>query len=82
VSVPDPVSVSFSAAEEAAWYARLPTMFRRQVRIGSYGSWYNYYLCEFSGDIQLPELDGIPGIKELTRQLGNLRFHSRAPRCQ
>jgi len=27
VSVPDPVSVSFSAAEEAAWYARLPTMF-------------------------------------------------------
>ena len=27
MSVPDPVSVSFSAAEEAAWYARLPTMF-------------------------------------------------------
>ena len=27
MSVPDPVSVSYSAAEEAAWYARLPTMF-------------------------------------------------------
>ena len=27
MSVPDPASVSFSAAEEAAWYARLPTMF-------------------------------------------------------
>jgi 8-oxo-dGTP diphosphatase len=27
VSVPDPVSSGFSAAEEAAWYARLPTMF-------------------------------------------------------
>src|SRR6476661_4819457 len=27
VSVPDPVSAGFSAAEEAAWYARLPTMF-------------------------------------------------------
>jgi len=27
VSVPDPVSVSFSAAEEASWYARLPTLF-------------------------------------------------------
>ena len=27
MSVPDPVSVSFSAAEEASWYARLPTMF-------------------------------------------------------
>jgi len=25
--VPDPVSAGFSAAEEAAWYARLPTMF-------------------------------------------------------
>jgi 8-oxo-dGTP diphosphatase len=27
VSVPDPVSAGFPAAEEAAWYARLPTMF-------------------------------------------------------
>ncbi len=27
MSVPDPVSVGFTAAEEAAWYARLPTMF-------------------------------------------------------
>jgi len=27
VSVPEPVSAGFSAAEEAAWYARLPTMF-------------------------------------------------------
>jgi len=27
VSVPDPVSAGFSPAEEAAWYARLPTMF-------------------------------------------------------
>ena len=27
MSVPDPVSAGFTAAEEAAWYARLPTMF-------------------------------------------------------
>ena len=27
MSVPDPVSAGFSPAEEAAWYARLPTMF-------------------------------------------------------
>ena len=26
MSVPDPVSAGFSPAEEAAWYARLPTM--------------------------------------------------------
>ena len=27
MSVPDPVSAAFSPAQEAAWYARLPTMF-------------------------------------------------------
>jgi phospholipid/cholesterol/gamma-HCH transport system substrate-binding protein len=61
---------------------RLPESMTDQTRTGTYGSWYNYYLCEFSGDISLPELEGIPGIKELTRELGNLRFHSTAPRCQ
>lgn len=38
---------------------RLPTMFRRQVRIGSYGSWYNYYLCDFDGQIILPKLGSL-----------------------
>ena len=41
---------------------RLPTMFRRQVRIGSYGSWYNYYLCDFDGQIVLPKLATLTGI--------------------
>jgi phospholipid/cholesterol/gamma-HCH transport system substrate-binding protein len=41
---------------------RLPTMFRRQVRIGSYGSWYNYYLCDFDGQIVLPKLASLTGI--------------------
>ena len=40
---------------------RLPTMFRRQVRIGSYGSWYNYYLCDFDGQIVLPKLGTLAG---------------------
>ena len=40
---------------------RLPTMFRRQVRIGSYGSWYNYYLCDFDGQIVLPRLTTLTG---------------------
>lgn len=40
---------------------RLPTMFRRQVRIGSYGSWYNYYLCDFDGQIVLPKLATLAG---------------------
>jgi phospholipid/cholesterol/gamma-HCH transport system substrate-binding protein len=41
---------------------RLPTMFRRQVRIGSYGSWYNYYLCDFDGAIVLPKLGTLAGV--------------------
>ncbi|MGY2875107.1 phospholipid/cholesterol/gamma-HCH transport system substrate-binding protein [Marmoricola sp. URHA0025 HA25] len=41
---------------------RLPTMFRRQVRIGSYGSWYNYYLCDFDGQIVLPKLATLTGL--------------------
>ena len=28
---------------------RLPLMLARQTRTGTYGSWYNYYLCDFGG---------------------------------
>jgi phospholipid/cholesterol/gamma-HCH transport system substrate-binding protein len=70
---------------------RLPTMFRRQVRIGSYGSWYNYYLCDFDGQIILPKLLDLKalGLPDLTKpvldqiqsQLNSLSFHSTAKRC-
>jgi phospholipid/cholesterol/gamma-HCH transport system substrate-binding protein len=33
----------------------LPEMLAKQTRIGVYGSWYNYYLCEFIGGFILPE---------------------------
>ena len=61
---------------------RLPESMTDQTRTGTYGSWYSYYLCEYSGEISLPKLEGIPGIKELTRELSSIRFHSTAPRCQ
>jgi phospholipid/cholesterol/gamma-HCH transport system substrate-binding protein len=61
---------------------RLPESMTDQTRTGTYGSWYSYYLCEFSGKISLPELEGIPGIKQLTKELSSLRFHSTAARCQ
>jgi phospholipid/cholesterol/gamma-HCH transport system substrate-binding protein len=70
---------------------RLPTMFRRQVRIGSYGSWYNYYLCDFDGQIILPKVLDLKalGLPDLTQpvldqiqsQLNSLSFHSTADRC-
>jgi phospholipid/cholesterol/gamma-HCH transport system substrate-binding protein len=61
---------------------RLPESMTDQTRTGTYGSWYSYYLCEFSGKISLPELSGVPGIHVLSHQLSSIRFHSTADRCQ
>ena len=53
-----------------------------QTRTGTYGSWYSYYVCGFSGRITLPgNLGTIPGLQQLLDGLGNLNFHSTAPRC-
>lgn len=61
---------------------RLPESMTDQTRTGTYGSWYNYYICGFSGRITLPAgLATIPGVKQLMQQLNNLQFHSTAPRC-
>lgn len=71
---------------------RLPELFRKQARIGTYGSWYNYYLCDFTGKIILPKLDlstlGIPDltqplIEQLEASLSKaLQFYSTAERCK
>lgn len=59
---------------------RLPEAMTDQTRIGTYGSWYNYYLCDFEGSIKLPDLGiDLSGIQDL---LNDLSFHSTAPRCQ
>ncbi|MCW2775596.1 MAG: virulence factor Mce family protein [Nocardioides sp.] len=61
---------------------RLPESMSDQTRTGTYGSWYNYYICGFSGRISLPAgLGDIPGVRQLMSQLNNLNFHSTAPRC-
>jgi phospholipid/cholesterol/gamma-HCH transport system substrate-binding protein len=60
---------------------RVPESMTDQTRTGTYGSWYNYYLCDFRGRILLPALKG-PGVDELQRQLNSLAFHSDAARCQ
>lgn len=59
---------------------RLPEGLTDQTRTGTYGSWYNYYLCDFKGSITLPALKG-PGVKQLQSELNNLAFHSTAARC-
>ncbi|GAB2860548.1 MCE family protein [Nocardioides pacificus] len=59
---------------------RLPEAMTDQTRIGTYGSWYNYYLCDFEGSIKLPDL-GID-LSVIQDSLNDLSFHSTAPRCQ
>lgn len=60
---------------------RLPEALTDQTRIGTYGSWYNYYLCDFKGKITLPKIAGLD-LGPLQRELNNLEFHSTAARCE
>ena len=53
-----------------------------QTRTGTYGSWYSYYICGFSGEIDLPpELQGLPGLGQTQAELSQLDFRTTAPRC-
>ncbi|MGZ4463797.1 MAG: MCE family protein [Nocardioides sp.] len=60
---------------------RLPESMTDQTRTGTYGSWYNYYLCGFKGYIKLPVISDTPGLKQLQTQLNHLTFSSTAARC-
>ena len=62
---------------------RLPESMTDQTRTGTYGSWYNYYICGFSGEIVLPKIKGIPlpVLDALQAQLNTINFRSTAPRC-
>ena len=63
---------------------RLPLMLERQTRTGTYGSWYQYYLCDFGGSIILPDM-GSPELNQLVTpiqaKLKNISFYSDAKRC-
>jgi phospholipid/cholesterol/gamma-HCH transport system substrate-binding protein len=60
----------------------LPEMLEDQTRTGTYGSWYNYYVCGFAGNIKLPEaVSELKELGDLTYQLKNFSFHSTASRC-
>ena len=57
-----------------------------QTRTGTYGSWYSYYLCDFSGEIMLPAAwrRTCPGSSELSqRAAATIKLHSsdRRTRC-
>ena len=59
-------------------------MLERQTRTGTYGSWYQYYLCDFDGKIILPDLGSRSSNKlvaPIQDKLNNLSFYSTAKRC-
>lgn len=60
----------------------LPSMLAKQTRIGVYGSWYNYYLCEFHGGVVLPSvlMDTLPA--DVQKQMSDFTLYSQAKRCQ
>jgi len=60
----------------------LPDMLAKQTRIGVYGSWYNYYLCEFQGGVVLPSqiMDSLPEVAR--KYMAEFTMVSRAKRCQ
>ena len=60
----------------------LPEMLEDQTRTGTYGSWYNYYICGVAGNIKLPEeLEELDELADLTYELKNFSFYSTAERC-
>lgn len=77
----------------SATLERLPTMLRRQARIGTFGSWYNYYLCDFKFTVTMPQLGTLLGLganagatnsalAALQDQINsNASIYSTAPRC-
>ncbi len=71
-----------SKAQITEMLDRLPESMTDQTRTGTYGSWYSYYVCGFSGRITLPAgLGQVPGVKQLVNELNHLDFRSTAPRC-
>lgn len=61
---------------------RLPESMSDQTRTGTYGSWYNYYLCGASARITLPMIGDVPGLKQLQSLINEFSLQSSAARCE
>ncbi len=61
----------------------LPEMLEDQTRTGTYGSWYNYYVCGYSADITLPRelVKALPALGPLSKRLRNVQYNSNEKRC-
>ncbi len=69
-------------AEVVDLLERMPEVMSDQIRTGTYGSWYQYYVCASSVKIDLPVLPDIPIINQIEDAFSSYEFASSAPRCQ
>lgn len=60
---------------------RLPEAMTDQTRVGTYSSWYSYYLCDFSGSFTLPKIAGLD-LGPIEERLEDFSFYSTAARCE
>jgi phospholipid/cholesterol/gamma-HCH transport system substrate-binding protein len=61
---------------------RMPEVMEDQARTGSYGAWYQYYICGVSARVRLPLIGEIPIIKTIQDYIENFNIKSTAERCQ
>ncbi len=61
---------------------RMPEVMADQTRTGTYGSWYQYYVCAANVQLDLPVLGDIPIIDRIEDMFSEFEFESTAPRCQ
>ena len=61
---------------------RMPEMMSDQTRTGSYGSWYQYYICGADVKITLPVVGKLPVIEQIQDFIQSFQFRSTAARCQ
>ncbi|WP_231123778.1 hypothetical protein [Nocardioides sambongensis] len=53
-----------------------------QTRTGTYGSWYQYYICGISARIRLPLIGDQPIIRQIQKYISDFELKSTAERCQ
>lgn len=61
---------------------RMPEVMNDQARTGTYGSWYQYYICAASVRMTLPLVGNQPIISDLQDYLEEFDFRSTAERCE
>ncbi len=61
---------------------RMPEVMEDQTRTGTYGAWYQYYICGISARIKLPLIGEIPIIKTIQSYIETFNIKSNAERCK